>query len=85
MDSQVSQGRCSLVPNKNEEKVQVNLENVEDLNKLSDELVRKKKEEMDVDFFKNQVKKGEKGFEYEKNMSFVQDESNDWDDSETDF
>lgn len=85
MDSQVSQGRCSLVPSKNEEKVQVNLKKVEDLNKLSDELVRKKKEEMDVDFFKNQVKKGEEGFEYEKNMSFVQDESNDWDDSETDF
>ena len=41
--------------------------------------MQKKKEQMDVDFHKNQIKKEDPNFEYEKNVSFVQNESNDWD------
>lgn len=40
---------------------------------------------MDEVFKKNQINQNDENFEYEKNVEFKPDESNDWDDSESDF
>ncbi|KAL4492985.1 hypothetical protein ABPG72_020764 [Tetrahymena utriculariae] len=50
-----------------------------DLNKLSKEELDKHKAIMDKDFNKNQKKPGDKDFVYDKRMTFVQNEENDWD------
>ena len=53
----------------------------EDLNKLNDSALKKKKAEMDVEFEKNNIKKGDANFQYDIRKEFDQDQYGaEWDD-----
>lgn len=55
-----------------------------DLNKCSDYELKKHKKKMDENFSKNQLKPGDKGFQYDKRVTFDKDdlEENSWDEDE---
>lgn len=57
-----------------------------DLNKLSDEELKAHKAAMEVNFQKNNIKKGDPGFQYDKRVDFkynaAQAEDDSWDESE---
>lgn len=53
-----------------------------DLNMLTDEEIKKKKEEMDVNFNKNIISKDDPNYIYDKKVDFVAEESNDWDEED---
>lgn len=57
-----------------------------DLNKCSDYELKKHKKKMDEHFSKNQLKPGDKGFEYDKRVTFDKDdlEQNSWDENDED-
>jgi hypothetical protein len=53
----------------------------EDLNKLNDSDLKKKKAEMDVEFEKNNIKKGDANFQYDIRKEFDQEQyAAEWDD-----
>ena len=49
-------------------KAEFSLDLSEDMNKLSDRDLQRRKELMDLNFHKNQVKLGDPGFEYDKQV-----------------
>ncbi|XP_042858988.1 centrosomal protein of 19 kDa-like [Penaeus japonicus] len=59
----------------------------QDLNKLNDEQLNRKKKIMDSTFQKNQLKPGDQGYEYDKQVDFdnVEKVEAGWDSSEEDF
>lgn len=59
----------------------------EDLNKVTDDVLKQKKQEMDKEFEQNQVKPGDKGYEYDKEIDFDGDDkvSCGWDSSNSDI
>jgi len=53
----------------------------EDLNKLNDSQLKKKKAEMDVEFEKNNIKKGDANFQYDVRKEFDNEQyAAEWDD-----
>ncbi len=53
----------------------------EDLNKLDDSALKKKKAEMDVEFEKNNIKKGDAKFQYDIRKEFDHEQyAAEWDD-----
>ena len=59
----------------------------DDLNKVSDDILKQKKKEMDKDFEQNQLKPGDEGYEYDKEINFDADDdkvSCGWDSSNSD-
>lgn len=51
----------------------------EDLNKLDNEELEKKKAIMDIAFNKGRIRPGDSKFEYDKRVDFVTDKPSDWD------
>lgn len=51
----------------------------EDLNKLDNEELKKKKAIMDIAFNKGRIRPGDSKFEYDKRVDFVSDKPSDWD------
>ena len=53
----------------------------EDLNKLNDSALKKKKAEMDIEFEKNNIKKGDANFQYDIRKEFDHEQyAAEWDD-----
>jgi len=51
----------------------------EDLNKLDNEELEKKKAIMDIAFNKGRIRPGDSKFEYDKRVEFISDKPSDWD------
>ena len=58
----------------------------DDLNKVNDDVLKQKKKEMDKEFEQNQLKPGDEGYEYDKEIDFDADDkvSCGWDSSNSD-
>ena len=78
MPGQPSKAQMSTFPTSNVRKFDLKEIEKLDLNKLTDEEVSEIKKTMDLKF--QALKPGDPGYVYEKNQSFVAEESNDWDD-----
>ena len=62
-----------------------NSDNEDDLNKVSEDVLKQKKQEMDTEFEQNQLKPGDDGYEYDKEVDFDGDDkvSCGWDSSDS--
>jgi CEP19-like protein len=56
----------------------------EDLNKLDNEELEKKKAIMDIAFNKGRIRPGDSKFEYDKRVDYVPDKPSDWDSNDGD-